>query len=122
MRKAICAGGLFVLAAAFVLGVLSAVPAQAQNGPLMINLVIHDERILVYAGTTSGIQVGERFSVIRDGEKVGTIRIGLFMGEIHPALCEAARADLALADDAVCDDACRDSVTMNVMDRMTAAL
>jgi Peptidase family S41 len=56
------------------------------------------------------------------GAKLGTIRIGLFMEQIHPALCEAARRELALADLAACDDACEEKLTMNVWDRMTAAL
>lgn len=54
--------------------------------------------------------------------KVGTVRIGLFMEQIHPALCEAARKELALADDAACDDTCEEKLMFDVWNRMTAAL
>jgi hypothetical protein len=57
-----------------------------------------------------------------NGASVGVLRIGLFMGETHPAMCEAARRQLGLADDAKCDEACADKLAIEVMDRMTAAL
>jgi hypothetical protein len=59
---------------------------------------------------------------LKSGAKLGTLRIGLFMEQLHPAMCEAARRELALADDATCDEGCQDHLSMNVAGRMTAAL
>jgi peptidase S41-like protein len=63
------------------------------------------------------------------GEKLGVIRIAVFMETAHPALCEAARVALGFADDKVCEsdqgttvDRCEGRIELEVANRLTAAL
>ncbi len=57
-----------------------------------------------------------------DGRTIGTIRIGLFSEEAHPALCKQAQQQVGKADDAPCDDKCQDEFELVVSDLLTAAL
>ncbi len=56
------------------------------------------------------------------GVKLGVLRIALFTGEWHPALCEVARTAVGLADNAPCDDACGSRLGLEVDNRLTKAL
>ena len=56
------------------------------------------------------------------GQRLGVLRISLFLETAHPKLCEAARVALGLAGNTVCDDACRRRLDMAVSNRLTAAL
>jgi hypothetical protein len=55
------------------------------------------------------------------GRRVGVIRIGIFMPQGYPALCEQAARDLSLAPTAACDDACSDRLITRAYELMTAA-
>ena len=57
-----------------------------------------------------------------DDRTIGTIRIGLFSEEAHPALCKQAQQQVGKADDAPCDDKCQDDFELVVSDLLTAAL
>ena len=56
------------------------------------------------------------------GTKVGIIRIGLFMPQGYPALCDAAVRELSIPAAKPCDDECQDKVLTWAYRRMTAAL
>lgn len=59
---------------------------------------------------------------------IGAIRLGVFMPQGYPALCEEAARALGLAQDAPCDDTCKDEIeklayrrfTADLVDRLTA--
>jgi hypothetical protein len=55
------------------------------------------------------------------GTSVGVIRVGIFMPQGYPALCEQAARDLSIAADAECDDACSDRLITRAYELMTAA-
>jgi hypothetical protein len=55
------------------------------------------------------------------GTRVGVIRVGIFMPQGYPALCEQAARDLSLSVDAECDDACSDRLITRAYELMTAA-
>ncbi|HEX4506768.1 MAG TPA: S41 family peptidase [Alphaproteobacteria bacterium] len=55
-------------------------------------------------------------------DHIGVLKIGVFMPEGFPALCEAALQALAVPADRPCDDACRDRVDHWVADRQTRDL
>ncbi|MFA6450350.1 MAG: hypothetical protein WCX65_12825 [bacterium] len=42
---------------------------------MKINLVVSDEQLLIYAGANQGLKVGNKYSVVRDGETIGVIEI-----------------------------------------------
>jgi hypothetical protein len=52
--------------------------------------------------------------------KIGIIKIGVFMPQGYPALCEAALTALALQTKNTCDDACNNAVNAWVISRLTA--
>jgi hypothetical protein len=54
--------------------------------------------------------------------RLGTLRIGLFMPNGLPALCEAATDELKLTPSAACDSRCADRVLTLVYRRMTEGL
>lgn len=56
------------------------------------------------------------------GTKLGVVRIGVFMPQGYPALCDAAVRELAIPSDKPCDDQCQDKVLTWVYRRMTHAL
>jgi hypothetical protein len=53
------------------------------------------------------------------GRKIGVLKIGVFMPQGYPALCEAAIAELAIPKDTPCDDACEDRIDSAVANRQT---
>lgn len=55
------------------------------------------------------------------GTRVGVIRVGIFMPQGYPALCEQAARDLSIAEGAECDDACSDRLITRAYELMTAA-
>jgi len=55
---------------------ITAKTAKAEDeNALRINLVISEQRVLIYAGLDKGINVGQKFSVVRYNEIIGTIEI-----------------------------------------------
>lgn len=56
------------------------------------------------------------------GSKLGIIRIGVFMPQGYPALCQAAVREMAIPAAQPCDDQCQDKILTWVYRRMTAAL
>jgi hypothetical protein len=56
-----------------------------------------------------------------NGKKIGIIRIGLFMENMFPDLCETAAAELKLAPDAACDSACENRIRRRAANLLTAA-
>jgi hypothetical protein len=56
------------------------------------------------------------------GRKIGILKIGVFMPQGYPALCEAAIAELGIPGDTPCDDACVDKVGAAVANRQTRDL
>jgi hypothetical protein len=56
------------------------------------------------------------------GQKVGVIRIVLFMESRFPGLCEKAAAEMKLAEDAKCDDKCADRIGQRVSTLLTETL
>jgi hypothetical protein len=59
--------------------------------------------------------------VASGGQRLGVIRIGIFMPQGYPVLCEQAARDLALGPTAECDDACSDRLITRAYELMTAA-
>jgi len=52
--------------------------------------------------------------------KIGVIKVGVFMPQGYPALCEAALTALALRTQKTCEDACSNAVNAWVTSRLTA--
>ncbi|MBA2918440.1 hypothetical protein GON01_05570 [Sphingomonas sp. MAH-20] len=55
------------------------------------------------------------------GTRIGVIRVGIFMPQGYPALCEQAARDLSLSEGAECDDSCSDRLITRAYELMTAA-
>lgn len=75
MRKVIKALIIFIPVFAAVMFFMSSAAAAQNDGSLVINLVVNDQRLLIYSGTQKGIATGQRYSVVRNGEIIGTIEI-----------------------------------------------
>ncbi len=56
------------------------------------------------------------------GQEVGVIKIGVFMPQGYPALCQAALKALPIPADKPCDDACGDRIATWVSARLTRDL
>lgn len=56
------------------------------------------------------------------GTRIGILRIGIFMPQGYPALCDAAVHEFSIRQDKPCDDECEDKVLTWAYRRMTAAL
>jgi Peptidase family S41 len=54
--------------------------------------------------------------------RLGVVRIGLFVVEAYPKLCDAALKELGLTGDAACDEACRSRVELAVSNSLLASL
>jgi len=57
-----------------------------------------------------------------DGTRIGVVRIGIFMPQGYPALCEQAARELSLSPGAECDDACSDRLITRAYELLTGAL
>lgn len=59
---------------------------------------------------------------LANGKRFGVVRIGLFMEDVFPELCEAALAEAKLTQDSVCDDDCENRVRIKSANLYAAAL
>lgn len=53
------------------------------------------------------------------GRKIGILKIGVFMPQGYPALCQSAAAELQIPQDAPCDEKCEDRINGVVANRQT---
>jgi hypothetical protein len=74
--KHIVRGVIFTAALALIAVLLAGNQARAQESKsLKINLAVSDERLLIYAGSSAGVKTGQKFTVLRDGQSIGSIVI-----------------------------------------------
>ncbi len=72
--KHIGGGVIFAAALAFIVVMFAGHAARAQESKsLKINLAVSDERLLIYAGSSAGVKIGQKFTVVRDGKSIGSI-------------------------------------------------
>lgn len=66
---------LWILIIGLTLCCSVAFAAEAEPFKTKVNLVLDDGTIMLYAGTKKGVQIGDEFELVRNGVKVGTIKI-----------------------------------------------
>jgi len=72
--KHIGGGVIFAAALAFIVVMFAGHAARAQEAKsLKINLAVSDDRLLIYAGSSAGVKIGQKFTVVRDGKSIGSI-------------------------------------------------
>jgi len=72
--KHIGGGVIFAAALVFIVVIFAGHAARAQEAKsLKINLAVSDDRLLIYAGSSAGVKIGQKFTVVRDGKSIGSI-------------------------------------------------
>ncbi len=72
--KHIGGGVIFAAALAFMAVLFAGQATRAQESKsLKINLAVSDDRLLIYAGSSAGVKIGQKFTVVRDGKSIGSI-------------------------------------------------
>jgi len=49
--------------------------SSSENNDLKINLIVSEEKLMIYAGPDKGIEIGQKYNVIRNGKVIGKIEI-----------------------------------------------
>lgn len=66
---------LIALVAVLLAGGVLAVSAPAAGGELQVGMALADGRVLVYRGAAAGLKQGDAFTVVREGEVIGFVKL-----------------------------------------------